>query len=94
MNALPGQGDTLTELLLSAVSDGGPASNPSCVFFLVTRSASHRDVVHVTEGWVSKEAHAENFSREVSRAFTAKVGALVSDAQYGDDVPAGGKFPR
>lgn len=92
MNARPGKGDELTQTLLSAVEPGGPASNPECVFFVVARSLSNRDVVHVTEGWTSKEAHAENFARETSRAFTAKLGALVGDAQYGDDVPVGGKF--
>lgn len=92
MKAQPGKGDELVTALLSAVENDGPASNPECVFFVVTRSLSNRDVVHVTEGWTSKEAHAENFAREASRAFTAKLGALVAGADYGDDAPAGGKF--
>lgn len=93
MNARPGQGDALVETLLTAVAPGGPACNPNCLFFVVTRSLAQRDVVHVTEGWTSKEAHAENFASESSRAFMAKLGALVGDgAQYGDDLPVGGKF--
>src|SRR5262245_38054324 len=91
MNAKPGKADELIEALLGAVNDG-PASNPSCVFFVVTRSATQPDVVHLTEGWTSKEAHAENFASERSRAFTAKLAALVGDGtQYSDDVPVGGK---
>lgn len=93
MNAHPGKGDELAELLLGAVKDNGPAANPNCVFFVVTRSANHRDVVHLTEGWTSKEAHAENFASEQSRAFTAKLATLVGEGtQYTDEVPAGGKF--
>lgn len=92
MKAQPGKGDALTRLLLDATRDGGPASNPACVFFVVSRSASDADVVHVTEGWTTKEAHAENFAREASRAFTASLGPLVATAAYGDDTPVGGKF--
>lgn len=92
MKAAPGKGDVLVQTLLAAVAPGGPASNPECVFFVVTRSLTNRDEVHVTEGWTSKEAHAENFAREASRTFTASLSGLVTDAQYADDVPVGGKF--
>lgn len=92
MKAVSGKGDELTDVLMRAVEPDGPASNPECLFFIVTRSLSERDVVHVTEGWASKQAHAENFARASSRAFTEKLSALVADAQYGDDVPVGGKF--
>jgi quinol monooxygenase YgiN len=92
MTAHLGKGDALVALLLDATRGEGPATNPACVFFVVTRSLAERDVVHVTEGWTSKEAHAENFGREASRAFTAELAPLIAGAQYGDDVPVGGKF--
>ena len=63
MTARPGKGDELVDLLLSATTDGsGPSEH--CVVYLVGRSASNRDVVHVTEGWTTREAHAENFATE------------------------------
>ena len=93
MNAREGKGDELVETLLSAVGDDGPAANPECVFFLVARSAADRDVVHVTEGWTSKEAHAANFGTEKSKRFTAKLAVLIGgEATYSDDVPVGGRF--
>lgn len=61
MTARPGKGDELIDLLLSATTDGSGASE-NCVVYLVGRSASNSDVVHVTEGWTTREAHAENFA--------------------------------
>jgi hypothetical protein len=47
----------------------------------------------VTEGWTTKEAHAEMFATEAARAHLEKVLPLISDgAQYQDEVPVGGKF--
>ena len=85
MTARPGHGDELVDLLL-----GAPTSE-DCVLFLVGRSASNPDVVHVTEGWITKEAHAANFASERARAFTARIASLVTgDAEYQDEVPVGG----
>ncbi len=93
MTARAGKGDELVDALLSAARPDGPANNPSCVFFFVSRSAANRDVVQVTEGWLSKEAHAANFNSEASKAFTAKLATLIGgEATYSDDVPVGGKF--
>ena len=92
MTARPGRADELIDLLLSATTDG-PAANDACVVFLVGRSASNSDVVHVTEGWTTREAHAENFASEQAKAFTARIAALIGDeVQYQDEVPVGGKF--
>lgn len=93
MTARAGKCDEMVETLLRVVEDDGPATNSNCVFFLVTRSAADRDVVHVTEGWTSKEAHAANFGTEKSKMFTAKLAALIGgEAKYSDDVPVGGRF--
>ena len=87
MTARPGKADELIELLLS----GAPTTNESCVLYLVGRSASDSNVVHVSEGWTTKEAHATNFAKEQSKAIVAKIGPLVTDgAQYQDEVPVGG----
>jgi quinol monooxygenase YgiN len=94
MTARSGKGDELVALLLSATTGEGPATSKDCLLFLVGRSAGSSDVVHVTEGWTTKEAHATNFASDHSRAFTAKIGPLVAgEAQYQDEVPVGGKFP-
>jgi quinol monooxygenase YgiN len=88
MTALPGQADTLIAALLSAPS----LPNDDCVVFLVGRSASNPDVVHVTEGWVTEEAHSRFFNSEEARAFTARIQQLVTgDSQYTDEIPVGGK---
>ena len=91
MTARPGKGKELVDLLLSAATDG-PAANDACVVFLVGRSASNDDVVHVTEGWTTREAHAANFGGDGAKAFTARIAALVGvEVQYQDEVPVGGK---
>ncbi|HEY7288523.1 MAG TPA: antibiotic biosynthesis monooxygenase [Vicinamibacterales bacterium] len=91
MTARPGKGNELVELLLAATTDG-PAASDACVVFLVGRSASNHDVVHVTEGWTTREAHAANFASDRAKAFTARVAPLVGgEVQYEDDVAVGGK---
>lgn len=86
--ALPGKGDALVELLLNAPS----LSNDDCVVFLVGRSASNADLVFVTEGWVSQEAHSRFFSSDAAKAYVAQFGPLVAgESQYVDEVPVGGK---
>jgi quinol monooxygenase YgiN len=92
MTARPGKGDELVDLLLRATTDG-PAANDACVLFMVARSASNGDVVHVTEGWTTQEAHAANFASDHAKAFTARIAPLVGgEVQYQDEVPAGGRF--
>jgi quinol monooxygenase YgiN len=93
MKSHPGQGDALVALLLSATTDDGPATNTNCLLYLVSRDASDRDLVHVTEGWTSKEAHAANFARPQSQAFIAKLAPMVTgEARYAGEVPAGGQL--
>jgi quinol monooxygenase YgiN len=93
MTARPGKGDELIDLLLSVTSGARPALSEHCVLYLVGRSASDRDVVHVTEGWTTREAHAENFASAQARAFLAKIAPLVEDGtQYQDEVPVGGRL--
>ena len=90
MTARPGKGDELIDLLLSATTDGSGASE-NCVVYLVGRSASDSDVVHVTEGWTTREAHAKNFASEKAKAFVARIVPLLRDEpQYQDEVPVGG----
>jgi len=93
MRARPGKGDELVALLLTATSGSGPATSESCVLYLVGRSAGDPDVVHVTEGWTTKEAHAANFAGEGAKAFVTKLAPLVTEqAEYQDEVPVGGKL--
>ncbi|SEU38848.1 putative quinol monooxygenase [Stigmatella erecta] len=80
-------------LLLTAVSGTGPVTNEDCVLYLVGRSTSHPDVVHVTEGGATKEAHAANFASPRVQALLAGLAPLViGEARYQDEVPAGGKL--
>lgn len=93
MTAVPGRGDELASLLLTAVSGTGAVTNNDCVLYLVGRSASNPDIVHVTEGWTTKEAHAANFASPRAQALIAQLSSLVTgEAQYQDEVPVGGKL--
>ncbi|MDW5326695.1 putative quinol monooxygenase [Plantactinospora sp. KLBMP9567] len=88
MTARPGKGDEVVELLLAAPS----LSHEDCVVFLVSRSAGNRDVVSVTEGWTSEEAHGEFFATGEAQALVAKLQPLLAAASdYTDEVPVGGK---
>ncbi|WP_424532689.1 putative quinol monooxygenase [Sphaerisporangium viridialbum] len=88
MTAQPGKGDELVEFLLNAPS----LPNEDCVVFLVSRSAGNRDIVYVTEGWTSEEAHGRFFTTEEAKALVAKLQPLLAgEPQYIDEVPVGGK---
>jgi quinol monooxygenase YgiN len=60
--------------------------------FLVSRSASNPDVVHLTEGWTSEEAHDRVFTTDEAQVYVARFGGRVDgETQYVDEVPVGGK---
>ncbi|TKD13358.1 antibiotic biosynthesis monooxygenase [Polyangium fumosum] len=87
MRARDGTSEELIHLLLS----GTPTSNPDCVLYLVCRSVGDPSVIHVTEGWTTRDAHAEHFAREETKALVARIGPLLVDAaHYQDVVPVGG----
>jgi quinol monooxygenase YgiN len=88
MTTRPGRANELIELLLDAPS----LSHDDCLVFLVARSASERDVVHVTEGWSSAEAHSKFFAGEEAQALVARLQPLLAgEPTYADAVPIGGK---
>jgi len=88
ITAQPGQGDALVELLLGAPS----LTHADCLVFLVGRSESNPDVVFVTEGWSSREAHGRFFASEPAQTYVARFAPLVAgDSVYLDEVPVGGK---
>jgi quinol monooxygenase YgiN len=88
MTAKPGKGDELVEFLLNAPS----LSNKDCVVFLVGRSAGSRDIVYVTEGWVSQEAHSRFFATAEAQTLVAALQPLLAgESKYLDELPIGGK---
>ncbi|MET7769435.1 antibiotic biosynthesis monooxygenase [Nocardia sp. NPDC005366] len=88
MTAQPGQGDKLVEFLLDAPS----LTDPDCVVFLVSRSATDPDIVSVTEGWVSREAHGSFFATDAAQRLVADLRSLLAgEPEYTDSVPVGGK---
>ncbi|WP_285102145.1 antibiotic biosynthesis monooxygenase [Promicromonospora sp. MEB111] len=88
MTAQPGKGDALVEMLLHAPS----LSRDDCPVFLISRSAGNADVVHVTEGWTSEEAHAAFFASAEAQALVAELQQLLAgESEYTDQVPVGGK---
>ncbi|MEX5633358.1 putative quinol monooxygenase [Parafrankia sp. FMc2] len=88
LTAQPGRGDELVGLLLDSPS----LPVEDCVVFLIGRSAGNPDIVHVTEGWTSEEAHGRFFATGAARALTEKIQPLLADEpRYVDEVPVGGK---
>ena len=92
MTAKPGQGDDLVALLLSGLEEGNPATSEHCLVFLISRSASNPDVVHIIEGWTTEEDHHRVFASDKAKAIVAQFPALLEgDSEYGDLIPVGGK---
>ena len=92
LTAEPGMGDRLVDLLLTALDEGGPGASEHCVVYLVSRSASDTDVVHITEGWTSEEDHHRVFAGEAAQSIVARIGGLLAkESEYTDHVPVRGK---
>jgi len=88
MTAQPGKGAEVVGLLLRAPS----LPHPDCVVFLVGRSAADPDVVHVTEGWTTEEAHRTFFASAAAQDLVARLQPLLTgESRYTDEVPVGGK---
>jgi quinol monooxygenase YgiN len=92
LTARPGMGDRLVDLLLTGLDEGSPGASEHCVVYLVSRSASAPDVVHVTEGWTSAEAHTAFFATGEAQALVAALAPMLAgESRYSDEVPVGGK---
>ncbi|WP_351225842.1 antibiotic biosynthesis monooxygenase [Streptomyces sp. NPDC002133] len=91
LTAKPGMGDHLVDLLLTGLEEGNPGASEHCVVYLVCRSASDPDVVHITEGWTSKEDHRRIFAGEAAEAIVSRIaGMLAKESEYTDYVPVRG----
>ncbi|RBM17572.1 putative quinol monooxygenase [Streptomyces sp. PT12] len=92
LTARTGMGDQLVDLLLTGLDEGSPGASEHCVVYLVSRSSSDPDVVHVTEGWTSEEEHHRIFDGEAAQAIVARIGGLLAaESTYTDHVPIRGK---
>ncbi|MFL1379838.1 MULTISPECIES: putative quinol monooxygenase [unclassified Nocardiopsis] len=92
LTARPGKGDELVALLLTGLDEGSPGASEHCVVYLVSRSASDPDTVHVIEGWTGEDDHHRIFAGEAAQAIVARVqGLLARESEYTDQVPVGGK---
>ncbi|MEV7872583.1 antibiotic biosynthesis monooxygenase [Streptomyces sp. NPDC088124] len=92
LTARPGMGDRLVDLLLTGLNEGSPGANEHCVVYLVSRSASDPDVVHVTEGWTSEDDHHRIFAGEAAQTIVTQIDLLLAkEPEYTDYVPLRGK---
>jgi quinol monooxygenase YgiN len=92
LTARPGTGDRLVDLLLTGLNEGSPGASEHCVVYLVSRSASDPDVVHVSEGWTSEEDHHRIFAGEAAQAIVAQIdGLLAKESEFTDYIPVRGK---
>jgi quinol monooxygenase YgiN len=88
MTAQPGKADELIARLLEADA----LSDDDCTVFMISRSTSNPDVVAVTEGWTSLEAHDKSFYSDAVQAYTESIRKLgAGEVQYSDLAPVGGK---
>jgi quinol monooxygenase YgiN len=92
LTARPGMGDRLVDLLLTGLDEGSPGASEYCLLYLVSRSASDPDVVHVIEGWTSEEDHHRVFAGRAAQAIVARIDPLLAkESEYTDLVPVRGK---
>ncbi|MFC8430442.1 putative quinol monooxygenase [Streptomyces sp. NPDC057253] len=92
LTAKPTLGDRLIDLLLTGLNEGSPGASEHCVVYLVSRSASAPDVIHVTEGWTSEDDHHRIFAGTAAQALVAQIAPLLArEPEYTDHVPVGGK---
>ncbi|MFJ9896624.1 putative quinol monooxygenase [Streptomyces sp. NPDC091280] len=92
LTARPGVGDQLVDLLLTGLDEGSPGASEHCVVYLVSRSASDPDLIHVTEGWTSEADHHRIFAGEAAQAIVARIaGLLAEEPRYTDHIPVLGK---
>ncbi|MEU9129539.1 antibiotic biosynthesis monooxygenase [Kitasatospora sp. NPDC048540] len=92
MTAAPGRGGRLVDLLLTGLDEGSPGADEHCLVYLVSRSATDPDRVHVVEGWTSEEDHHRVFASRAAQAIVALVGELLSgEPEFTDQVPVRGK---
>ena len=90
MTAKPGMGDRLVKLLVTGLDEGNPGSTEWCVVYLVSRSASNRDVVTVREGWTTEEDHHRVFGGAAAQAVVAQFAdILAAEPAYGDLIAVG-----
>ena len=89
LTARPGKGDELVEL---PAERAVPARTRTASSSWSAARPVDPDVVHVTEGWTSEEAHGRFFATEEAQALVAKLGPLLAgESEYVDEVPVGGK---
>ncbi|MGW7614425.1 putative quinol monooxygenase [Streptomyces antimycoticus] len=92
LTAKPHMGDRLVDLLLTGLNEGNPGASEHCVVYLVSRSASDPDLVHITEGWTSEEDHHRIFAGKAAQAIVAQIdGLLAKESEYTDYLPVRGK---
>ena len=90
IDAHPGQGDALAEVLLDGareMEDGVPG----CRLYVVARSPESPDAIWVTEVWDSREAHAASLRLESVRAVIERGRPLIAGfSERIETIPLGG----
>ncbi|MBB4796223.1 quinol monooxygenase YgiN [Streptomyces nodosus] len=92
LTARPGTGDRLVDLLLTGLDESSPGASEHCMVYLLSRSASNPNIVHVTGGWTSEEDHHRFFAGEAAQALMARIEPLLAkEPEYTAHVPVRGK---
>lgn len=85
LNATPGQGQALADILLEAARLVEQA--PGCLLYMVSLDDTEPDTVWVTEAWDNKEAHNQSLQIPGVRALIQRAMPILSSEQ-----PAGQKL--
>ena len=90
IDAQPGRGDTLAEVLLDGAREMEDAV-PGCRLYVIARSPGDPDAIWVTEVWDSREAHAASLRLESVRAVIERGRPLIAGfSERIETIPLGG----
>jgi quinol monooxygenase YgiN len=90
MVAVPGQRDTLIDLLLKSASD--MRDMEGCYLYVISSAPDELDVIWITEVWRSRDDHQASLSNEGVKAVIAVARPLIADMPVRIEVvPVGGK---
>ena len=73
LNAVPGQRDTLIEILLEGIYD-----MPGCLSYIIARDPSDANAIWVTEVWDSQASHDASLSLPAVQQAIARGRSLIA----------------
>lgn len=86
MRALPGQRDSLLQILLD-----GTGGMPGCLSYVLAKDPADADAIWITEVWDNRASHAASLQLPQVRAAIARARPLIAGFDSGrETIPVGG----